>query len=109
MGTISWGAELESQCFKASTGPALMGLPLTKCSSLSACSSSSTAPKVQQLGLRNLSLVSCSRLRSCCIGLMPTPIWAAEEGLPGGTTSFVEVETSVERKRCCLATAQRAT
>eukprot|EP00891_Asterochloris_glomerata_P004944 jgi/Astpho2/4944/Aster-x0656 len=62
-----------------------------------ASSSSSTAPKVQQLGLRDLSLVSCSQLRSCCIGLMPAPVWAAEEAPPGEPTSFVEVETSVKQ------------
>ena len=76
-----------------------MGLPLTDCRSLSACSSSGAAPKVQQLALRDLSLVSCSQLRSCCIGLRPAPTWAVP---PGETTSFVEVETSVERKRVML-------
>ncbi len=98
LGANSWGAEREHWCHMVSTGLALVGLPLTDCSSLSACSSSSTAPKVQQLGLRDLSLVSCSQLRSCCIGLMPAPVWAAEEAPPGEPTSFVEVETSVKRK-----------
>ena len=77
---------------------ALVGLPPTDCSPLSACSSSSTAPKVQQLALGELSLVSCSQLHSCCIGLMPAPRRGAGGVPPGEATSFVEVETSVERK-----------
>ena len=53
---------------------------------------------MQQLALRDLSLVSCSQLRSCCIGLRPAPTWGAREMASGAITSFVEVDTSVERK-----------